>query len=291
MSELSLKDFDPVKVRAFRSYITAVCPFHDASGVSLFIYQDGFFICRSCGAQGNWRKLWHKYAEVGFLKPDPAKTAAGPGLRLPTERSAQAELCRQAHERLVESPTLGHYLEKRGLDSLALIRQARLGWWRQWITLPVMNAQGLQVGMVMRATDQAKGALRFLTPLGQPALPYTPNWRRLATASVIFVVFGMLDTLTFELLGYPVLTTTAGKDSFDPAWLEAYRKPVYFLEDAGETDSATKRTLHYGLGWRYHHLSFEYPRGSKDPNDLLMHGQTDRLRAVVEPLLQRKGDQ
>ena len=139
MGDLTLKDFDPVKVRAFRSYITAVCPFHNASGVSLFIYQDGFFICKSCGAKGNWRKLWHKYAEVGFLKPDPAKRMPGPGLRLPTSIGEISLLLMQAHERLMENPTLGHYLDERGLGDESLIYQAKLGWHDHWITIPVAD--------------------------------------------------------------------------------------------------------------------------------------------------------
>jgi hypothetical protein len=290
---LSLTDFEPIKVGSYRGggYWSAHCLWPDLHergadrSASLLIYRDGFFICKSCGAQGGFDKLYRRMCEVGGRAVDHQKLSeAGTRLlpQLPTDPSGVDRFCAEAHERLMQFPSLGWYLDQRKVESQ--IEPARLGWWDGWITLPVLDAAGGVKGVVLRATPvvQHQTGLRFTMPAGQTAMLYCPDWRRLDSEPCIFVVYGMLDALTLAKYRYAVVTTTAGKDSFKPEWLDRFRKPIYFLADKGEDNATNKRPLTYGMGWRGHGLHLDWPDGIKDPNDYDTQGKWPLLASRLD---------
>jgi hypothetical protein len=85
----------------------------------------------------------------------------------------------------------------------------------------------------------------------------------------------MMDALTLSELRLPVLTTTGGATSFDPKWLEKYRKPIFVVPDLGEGPQA--QDLASKLDWRARIKWLKYPDGYKDPNDYLRNGKGQDL--------------
>jgi len=96
----------------------------------------------------------------------------------------------------------------------------------------------------------------------------------------LYVVFGMIDALTLSELRLPVVTSTGGAKSFQPQWLENYRKPILVIPDKGEDRAATN--LAGGLDWRGKVKRLDYHGVFKDPNDYLMAGKrTELLKELV----------
>ena len=104
---------------------------------------------------------------------------------------------------------------------------------------------------------------------------YCPDFKKLEKAKQAFIVFGMFDALTFDELGLPVVTSTSGKDTFDPAWLNDYRIPFWVIRD--DKEEAMQSRLLAGLDWRGRPLRIKYPGRIKDPNDFLKAGRQTEL--------------
>ena len=104
---------------------------------------------------------------------------------------------------------------------------------------------------------------------------YVPDWQLLESSRFIIVVFGMLDALTVNKLRYPVVTSTAGADTFQASWLNQYRKPIYIVPDKGEERTAME--LAGKLGWRGNVFNMDFPKGCKDCNDFLTHNKDREL--------------
>jgi DNA primase len=272
---LSLDDFDQIKVSGGGKFILAKCLWHDDNNPSMIVYHDGFFICKGCGEQGGWAKLYKRMHEVAGTTP--TKPLGGGRLlpRLPKTLAAQRKLAAEAHAALMGHRSLGWYVQQRHLDHM--IAPLGLGWWEGWITIPVRDREGIMQGLVLRATPniQRQYNMRFMTPPGQPPQMYVPNWKLLETEPCIFVCYGMFDAPSIAALGFAAATTTAGKDSFRPEWLDAYRKPVYIIGDVGEELAALRPAD--GLDWRHRRLTLAYPKDVKDPNDFLMTFQEEKL--------------
>ena len=271
---LELKNYLPHDHGHYRS---GLCPFHDDHTPSLLAYQDGFFICEACGEQGNSLRLLTKFkgGRIGH-----SRKYGQPDVHLPTwdQQDELGELMAEAHRVLLNFPGMRWYLRQRGVESRW--QPCRLGWHEGWITLPVTTQSG-KIGLMLRATPGIHSQQRFTSPAGQPALLYCPDLEKLAQAKQAFIVFGMFDALTFAELGLPVVTTTGGKDSFDPAWLNGYRIPFWIIRD--DKEEAIQAKLLAGLDWRGRPLHLTYPLGAKDPNDFLRLGKQRDLLAQLPP--------
>jgi len=235
---LELKNYLPHDHGHYRS---GLCPFHDDHTPSLLAYQDGFFICEACGEQGNSLRLLTKFkgGRIGH-----SRKYGQPDVHLPTwdQQDELGELMAEAHRVLLNFPGMRWYLRQRGVESRW--QPCRLGWHEGWMTLPVTTQSG-KIGLMLRATPGIHSQQRFTSPAGQPALLYCPDLEKLAQAKQAFIVFGMFDALTFAELGLPVVTTTGGKDSFDPAWLNNYRIPFWIIRD--DKEEAIQAKLLAGL--------------------------------------------
>jgi hypothetical protein len=95
---------------------------------------------------------------------------------------------------------------------------------------------------------------------------YVPDWRLLKSASRVVVCYGMMDSLVLSSLRFPVCTTTGGSKSFDPAWLDDWRKPVVIIPDK-EGDEKAASDLAAALGWRASILRLPYDDEVHDPAD------------------------
>lgn len=263
-------------------YIVAVCPFHPDNSPSLLIYPDGYFHClgAECARSGTWKTLWNKIsgqpvqvvAEKRIHYHAPARM-----LEDYTESHSREEGAYQAHMDLVRFPTFQWYLQMRGLDDAIDIHE--IGYHRGWYTFPVRDPENNFQNVIFRAAPHVQEAIsmRYWAD-GKPSM-YVPDWRLLETRDYIIIVFGILDALTLNKFRYPVLSPTHGH-TFDPAWLDSYRKPIYVVPDRGEEKSGLRLTM--DLGWRGRMLRLNFPPGMKDANDFLRAGRQDELRAQLE---------
>lgn len=277
-------DFREMIEHDYSNYASALCLWHDDQSPSLLIYHDGFFICQGCGEQGGFNKLYLKLCQVRGHRPLKRQLSAAPGLDFPawSDKTGMQTVWEQSVRTLEKYPGLRWYIEKRGLGEEAWETYS-LGWYNEWIIIPVLDPQGQLQGLVARATPgiQKATGMRYMIPAGQPPMPYVPNWARLLSEPAVFTCFGVLDAISIDRLGFGVMTGTNGKDHLDPAWLDAYRKPIGVIFDKGEYQAAAHPRLMSGLDWRGRLLQLHYPDGLKDPNDYLVARRGEQLSAEL----------
>lgn len=248
-------------------YIKLLCPFHDDRKTpSLLCYPD-FFICKGCDEQGSLHKLANQLRQ-GQGRP-PLERHERNFLPAYEQLDDLLLLWRRSQTIAQRTQACANYLRKRGLKP-DRARYLGLGWWSGWLTMPVLEPTGSFRGLVLRAGGQQKQ--RFLMPVRQPAMLYVPDWTLYFSEPCLFLVFGMLDAISVASLGFAAVTTTAGKDSFDPSWLRDYRKPIFVWPDRGEEE--TGRALAQHFDWRGREMGWHWYNDTKDPNDLLVQDWT-----------------
>jgi hypothetical protein len=241
----------------------------------MMVFKDGWFRCLGCDRNGTWKILWNKY-KGRPLQPKSEKTTqfSYPNIRPGSEE----DVIVQAHLDLTRFPSLGWYLEMRGMED-AIIPQ-ELGYWNGWYTVPVRDDEDKFLTGVFRAGPHVQEAtgLRYWNPAGKPVM-YVPNWVKWKTSEVVFVVFGIFDAIALSRLGYGVATTTAGQREFKPEWLDDVRKPIWIIPDEREESSALR--LAGNLGWRGRVLRLRYPDGIKDPAGFFSSGKKKELEVQL----------
>ena len=276
----------------YDTYVALVCPMHESVPVreSLLAYaprtkgEKGYFHCQSCGKHGNLEQLYN--ALQGWVPPGGLgnQHTRYDAPKLPTDIVELEELVIKAHLVLEKHGSqLAWYLEDRGVDWC--IGPCELGWFDGWITMPIRDAKQNLEGVMLRASPMVQGTsnIRFHQPKGQKPLFYIPDRALVERTPRLAVVYGMFDALALATLRLPVVTTTGGKDSFNPDWLSPFRKPVVVIPDYGEDDTARK--LAGKLGWRGSVCMLPYTDDIHDPADFLKHGKGSELVKILDPLL------
>jgi hypothetical protein len=170
------------------------------------------------------------------------------------------------------------YWELRGVEGR--IEPCVLGWYQGWYTIPVFSDEGEFQRLVLRAGKQVEATtgLRYHTSQGEPVM-YAPDWRRVKEYNTLFVVFGMIDALALSDMGYAVVTSTAGKDSFQAEWLTGYTPLIYIVPDMGEETTAHK--LAKKLGARARVVGLDFPEDCWDPADYLKQDRRMELAIAL----------
>jgi DNA primase len=262
-------------------YIVALCPFHNDSTPSLLIFPDGFFHClaASCSRSGTWKDLLSQVSgQPVRIQVEKRIHYSSPARLLEQDFGDRETGAYQSYLHLAQFSTFQYYLEIRGLTDAIDIHE--LGYHRGWYTIPVRDSEYKFQNVIFRAAPHVQFALdgvRYWAD-GKPSM-YVPDWHLLDKGDYIIMVFGIMDALTLNKFRYPVVTPTHGH-TFDPNWLNAYRKPIYVIPDRGEERAALK--LVSGMGWRGKMVRLEYPTGMKDANDFLKGGREKELLAQLE---------
>lgn len=254
-----------------KGYALAHCPWHDDEKRSLLVFEDGWWECLGeCATRGHIDRLYDELQSPGtFRRPQASfeqKSIKTP--TLPPDLDELSYVVWDAHEVMKSNSSFRWYVEMRGV--VDRVEPCVLGWWEGWVTIPIFNQERELVGAVARAGAhvQEMTGLRFTQVVGQKPLLYVPDWKLIEDPGRdIGLVFGMFDALALADLRLPVVTTTGGKDSFNPGWLEDRYGRVYVIPDRGEESTALK--LAGKLGWKgaVHYL--EYEGNVKDPADYL----------------------
>jgi hypothetical protein len=270
----------------YGKYMSAMCPFHsDNTTPSLLVYKDGWFRCLSanCSRTGSWKMLWNKLNGQPIRLRSETRTIFQAPTRL-DEYENLHQLCYQAHNDLEQFESWAWYLEQRGLDDS--IEIAEIGYHRGWYTIPVYDRDRNFVTAVFRAAPHVQESTGLRYWCGHAPVMYCPDWNLMVDPKFIVVVFGMFDALTVNKFRVPVVTSTAGADSFKAEWLDDWRVPIYILHDKGEETTGIR--LASKLGWRGQDVSLDFPKGCKDANDFVKNGKSKELEVALLGLENRR---
>jgi len=272
MTSLKFDDFKTLLDRphVYGRYIAGMCPFESHKNQALLVFSDGYFNCLGCARHGSWKTLWNKLKGQNVIVRADTKTSwAGPRVEGDLETATY-----QAHIDLTRFSSFGWYLEERGLQNR--IDMNEIGYMEGWYTIPVFAENGSFVTTVFRSLPHVQKASNLRYVCRHVPVPFVPDWNKLKTAKQIFVVYGIFDALTLAELGFPVMTSSSGKNTFNAEWLESYRKRIVILPDQGEEEQAHQLCSAIDFT-RGKVVELEFPKGKKDVNGFFEAGRRSEL--------------
>jgi hypothetical protein len=279
---MSLYDslLEKMEGRQYSNYFSAFCPFEQHAKPAMLVYDDGQFVCLSCGKKGSLKYL---SAKVGsHFRPQrmtQSQSVILPRWRKWEERWGDVEgIARNAHKSLKAFSQFQNYFKKRRIYEYA--EQGLFGYIDGWATFPVFNRRGQVIDIVVRAISD-KGGSRYVihpdTAVDTRPL-YSPSWQRVDEADRVYVVYGLIDSWAMEAIGLPCVTGITGK-SLSADLLKPLGKRLVIVPDLGEEREAF--LLANKLGWRAEILRLAYPSNTKDCDNIRIQYGEDYLRSLL----------
>mgnify|MGYP001571387727 CR=1 FL=1 len=251
------------------------CIFHEDTTPSLGVYPDHFF-CFGCQAHGSLGDLWASLTghEI-IVAPD----RSGSWFNRPRVRGELQDYLEISHHALVTQPHVHWYPADRKI--LGAVQSVGIGWDSGWLVIPILGTDRVPIGVVWRAYPHVahKTNMRYDLPRGQGSLCFIPSIELWKESDEIYVVYGIIDAISMVVAGLAAASPTAGKGSFDPAWLDGEDRPVVILPDLHESRDAFE--LAASLDWRGRVCIPEYENKEKDVNDILVQRGPEGLRHAV----------
>ena len=252
--------------RPYGHYFSAYCPWDVHKTPALLVFQDGMVKCLSCN------KIWshdqlNKKIGTHFI---PTRTPELNYKLLPRWRSWEEkygsldDIVEYAHRSIKKHSRFQTYLKERKIHDF--LDEGSLGYLDNWITFPVFDKQHKLVDIVVRSVQRDSDIRYVVHPNSSCSHPiYVPSWERLSSSEVVYVVYGIIDSISLYLAGFPSLTGVTGKSlSFD--LLKPLGKKLIIIPDKGEESDAHK--LANRLGWRAKVKSISWPENTKDVDEI-----------------------
>ena len=210
-----------------------LCPFCQHEKQKCYVQKTtGLFYCFHCGQGGTWRGLIRRLGIGGVVIEEKPYREAESEPELPPIDPAIIE---RNHKWLLEDGCrpIREYLYNRGLND-STIEKFKLGWDTRNIVIPIFDANGdclnfklkpnptLPSGSKGMFSIRGRGRKRLFN---EAVLKQNPE-------SVI-IGEGEWDTMLLDQHGYAAVTSTAGAQSFDRQWVQAFKqiKKVYLAYD------------------------------------------------------------
>ena len=245
----------------YERYIVALCPFHQDRRPSFFVYKD-WYRCESCGKQG------HPKALLAELSNKPIYVQKPKYFRNPftgwLKKNKLAHVLKIAWQLNNDSPS--EYMKNRGFAP-NIQRKFGIGRRDNWITFPIRNSDDIIVGAVARTLSDDQKHKYVLPKHQDPNLLYIPSQVQITRARAVFLVFGIISSLSLATLGVGSLSTTTGT-RITPSSFDNIRKLIHIIPDRGEEVQGSE--LAAKLGWRGRLMNVNWPDGCDDTNDLLV---------------------
>jgi hypothetical protein len=251
----------------YSGYFSACCPFPHNGRLeehpSMFVYEDGKFFCSSCRKSGTHSYL-NKYLGGRDVFVRKAQNIVLPQWRKWEEQYGDLDgIAKHAHLSLKHYPQWQFYFKQRKIEQF--IEQGYFGYISGWALFPVFDQEHKIQNIVVRSTKQ-NGTRYAIKPLEEKKpLLYVPNWKRVWESDAVYVVYGIIDSISLELIGLPVVTGITGK-SLSAELLKPLGKRFVIVPDEYEEKEA--RLLANSLGWRCKVKQILYPEGTKDCDDV-----------------------
>jgi hypothetical protein len=260
----------------YANYGMALCPFHNDNNPSLMVWDRGFK-CLSCGEHGSLNFLYEKVSGRIVIKEKVYNPSAKIWDKWLGIFYSIPNIAKVAHNNLLNTPDLAHYLITRKIDSQ--IRNGMFGYLDGWYTFPVRDEFGQVQGIVARASPTIQTVnVRYSVSPTCPIKLYIPDWKAIKNAEEIYVVFGTLDAWSMTMAGYPCVTGLSGQ-GLNSEHL-TMRKKHWILPDWGEWQSGLN--LQYDMGWRATNIMLDYPDGCKDLNEVHIKYGIDKILELIK---------
>ena len=271
-------DYDTLKeqlcIKEYADYFLTRCVFHDDKEPSLLVLKNGWFKCLGCNRVGRLDTLWKKVQGHGVVvRPEYSPSYHGPSFE---DFSDMEEMCYCANKDLIEHASFQWYLKMRKLEDRIEIND--LGYWKGWYSIPVYDKERNFTTAVFRASPLVQETTGMRYWMHSKPVMYVPDWILVNKSKFLFVVYGMLDALTLSRQRIPVVTSTGGQN-FNPYWLDDIRKPIYIFPDKGEEEAGMN--LAARLGWRGKSIKLDWPKDTKDFNDVLVKYDEHTIESLV----------
>jgi hypothetical protein len=218
-----------------------------------------------------WKTLWNKIQGQNVkLIPEKRVAFSAPPLG---DNPDLEDVCYQAHMDILAFPYFQWYMEMRGLQSRVEVNE--IGYRQGWYTFPVVDRDYKFQTAVFRASPhvQEVSGVRYWCK-STPHM-YVPDWKLVLESDVLYVVYGILDALTLSDLRLPVVTSTAGNNTFNADWLDEFRRRIYIIPDKKEESQALQ--LMRDIGSRSRMIRMDFPDGKKDVNGYYEVGKGKEL--------------
>jgi DNA primase len=258
-----------VNSKLYSKYVATICPWHDYSTVSrsLLIYEDTYK-CLSCGRWGKSQDYLDQLQSHHIIpRLQKKQSQRNPFSSWMKERTL-FQVLKTAYKALKNYPQQGEYLRKRKLTE-ETIKKIKCGYLEGFYTIPIINPDGIAVGALARAGESIEGVRYFVPNKQDPNLLFSPDWGAVLDSKEVYLTFGVFDAIAIWQCGKPAISTTCGK-RLNPVALQDFRKKIKIFPDFEENVDAMR--LAKGLGWRGQVVNYQYPFGTKDPNDLYRQG-------------------
>jgi DNA primase len=246
----------------YSGYFVSLCCFHSDTHPSMFVYPDGFR-CATCGKHGSLSYL-NKFLGGRDMVIRKTQNVLLPQWRKWEEQYGDVDgIARHGHLSLKRYPQWQFYFKQRKIEQF--IEQGYFGYISGWALFPVFDQEHKIQNIVVRSTKQ-NGTRYAIKPLEEKKpLLYVPNWKRVRESDAVYVVYGIIDSISLELIGLPVVTGITGK-SLSAELLKPLGKRFVIVPDEYEEKEA--RLLANSLGWRCKVKQILYPEGTKDCDDV-----------------------
>ena len=176
------------------------------------------------------------------------------------------DIAYNAHRIAKEYNTMG-YFKKRKIDQFFDV--GMFGRLDGWITFPVFDKDHEIVDIVVRAGEgKPDTATKYnICPYAENEIRplYVPNWERVLTSDVLYVVFGVITAWSMEAMGLPCVTGITGK-ALNADLLQDFHKQIVVIPDYDEDVAGAKLVNNLGLRGRLKLLDYE--DNTTDPDDI-----------------------
>jgi hypothetical protein len=252
--------------RKYSNYFSAFCPFEEHKSPALLVYEDGY-VCLSCRRTGSLDYL-NKSIGSHFRPTQHLYTVSRvlPRWRNWEEKYGSLEgIAHAAHKSLKANTPFQTYFKRRKIYDF--VEEGILGIMGGWIVFPVFDRTGSIIDLAVRSIRNDSDIRYVVHPSTDLSIRplYAPSWSKVEQADLIYVVYGIIDSISLHLAGLPVVTGVTGK-SLHPDLLLPLRKRMVILPDAGEEVEAHR--LANKLGWRAKVKELSFPDGCNDPDDI-----------------------
>ena len=280
---MSLYDnlLEKLEGRQYSNYFSCYCPFDQHQSPALLCYDDGMFVCLSCGKKGSLEYLAKK---LSISPHSLTRSHSTSPVVLPQWRRWEQEhgdlegIAKFAHKSLKAFPQFQNYFKKRKIDEF--ITSGSFGYISGWAVFPVFDSKHSVIDIVVRGIS-GKGNTRYvISPsiVGNDRNLYIPNFERVKQAKEVYVVYGICDAWAFEAIGLAAVTGCTGK-SLSAELLQPLGKRFIIVPDDGEETEAHK--LANKLGWRGRVKQLSYPGDTKDPDGIRIAYGNEYLRNMI----------
>lgn len=246
----------------------------------MLVFKDGMVKCLSCNKIWSHEQLDRKIGKH-FIPTQSNDTVSKllPQWRKWEEKyGSLEEIVEFAHRSLKKHKQFQKYLKERKIYDF--MEEGTLGFLDSWLLFPVYDSEHRLMDTVVRSTIR-NGDIRYVVHPNVGSLHplYVPSWKLLSQHREVYVVYGLIDSISLHLAGLPSVTGVTGK-SLSPELLKPLGKRLIIVPDDGEEKEAHK--LANQLGWRAKVKKVKWLENTKDCDDVRrLYGNEALLSALA----------